>query len=129
MRNVLLVDDDSVCNFINKKILELTGLVGDIAIAENGLEALQLLNDYYQDNLFPDLILLDINMPVMNGFEFIREFDLLKRSFKSKVEIVIMSSSDNRKDIQVAESLELRYLVKPLITDNILLLLANKEFR
>lgn len=126
MKNILLVDDDSVCNFINKKILELTGLVGDIGIAENGLEAIQLLSSYYKEMLYPDLILLDINMPVMNGFEFIREFDLMDLSFKDKIEIVIMSSSDNRKDIEVAETLERRYMIKPLITTNILMLLADK---
>jgi CheY-like chemotaxis protein len=71
MRNILLVDDDTVCNFISSELLKALNLVKDICIAANGNEALNIFEDYYREsNSIPDVIFLDLNLPVMDGLIF-----------------------------------------------------------
>ena len=116
MKNVLLIDDDSVFNFLNTKTLERMGIVNDIHTALNGKEALNLFNDYYQGSRqLPDIILLDLNMPIMDGFEFLEAFRKLRLSGIADVKIIIVTSSQNPKDMARAKSLGIdHYLPKPL---------------
>jgi len=88
MNKILLIDDDAPTNFFNQYILKKHTINCEIVVKTNGLEALE----YLETEALPDLILLDINMPIMNGFEFL---DQAKRSFKDKWEqtkIFIMMS-------------------------------------
>lgn len=121
-KNVLLIDDDHICNFINKKALESLGFVKDIHTALNGNEALQLFNNYYQGTIvLPDIILLDLNMPVMDGFEFLEMFRSLNLPNKELVKIIIVTSSDNPADIARAKEFGIgRYLQKPLSKESLL---------
>lgn len=115
MKNVLLVDDDYVTNFVNKKMLERTGLCSNIQIAMNGAEALDLLKQNAIDGKpNPDVILVDINMPIMGGFSFIAAFNELSLLNKSKIQIVILSSSDDPKDIAKAKKLDIKCFTKPI---------------
>ncbi|MCD9017010.1 response regulator [Parachryseolinea silvisoli] len=116
MKRVLLVDDDSIFNFLSSKTLQRMGLASDIHMAVNGAEALQLFNDYYQGaKALPDVILLDLNMPIMNGFGFLEAFRRLRIPGKEHVKIFIVSSSDNPGDRQRAKELGADYyLTKPL---------------
>ena len=70
--NVLLIDDDTIYQFVARKTLEATGYINKIQVCSNGEEAYQFLerNMGNADEL-PDVILLDVNMPVMNGWEFL----------------------------------------------------------
>lgn len=116
MKNVLLVDDDKTFNFISTRLLELTGLAGNVAIAWNGQQALDLFHGQYQSaEELPDIILLDLNMPVMDGFEFLEAFNNLPLPGKEQVKIIVLSSSVHPKDIERARQLGAhRYLRKPL---------------
>ncbi|RMF21231.1 MAG: response regulator [Bacteroidetes bacterium] len=71
-RTLLLVDDDQATVFLNRRLIEKTGFAQSIAVAGDGMEALQFLQNH-RENL-PDLIFLDLNMPRMNGWEFIDHF-------------------------------------------------------
>lgn len=74
-KNVLLVDDDKICNFITEATLNRLGVAKQIHSALNGKEALDLINGYFQGDLaIPDVIFLDLNMPIMDGFQFIEAF-------------------------------------------------------
>lgn len=117
MKNVLLVDDDAICNFLSAKTLERLGLVKDIHTALNGREALDLFNSYYQGSkTFPDVILLDLNMPVMDGFSFLEAFKMLKLPHKEQVRIVVVSSSEDPADVERAKKLGAeQYLTKPVL--------------
>jgi CheY-like chemotaxis protein len=108
---ILLIDDDIATNFINKKIIQKANIIEHIQVALNGREAIDYLcnqgkfesieNKYPQ----PQLILLDINMPVMDGWEFIETYRNLDIANKENIVIVMLSSSFNPADKAKAESI------------------------
>src|SRR5688500_11273587 len=106
MKNILLVDDDDIFNFLNTKILQRSGMASEIHTALNGQEALDLLNTYYMSTAaLPDVILLDLNMPVMDGFTFLEAFKKIKLPRKEQVNIIIVTSSDNPRDMARAKQM------------------------
>lgn len=127
--NVLLVDDDVICNMICRKILERTGLVTEIQVAMNGEEALNVFNECFSGlRSHPDIILLDLNMPVMDGFSFLQAFIKMPQMHRNKVRIVILSSSMDARDILKAESMGAdHYLTKPLTEEKLMQALASKK--
>jgi CheY-like chemotaxis protein len=93
---VLLIDDDEPTNFLNQIIIESTGCAEEIKTAQSGVEALEYLTRTSDtDRTFPcpDLIFLDINMPAMNGWEFLEKYRKLNNEFKGKVMIVMLTTS------------------------------------
>jgi CheY-like chemotaxis protein len=119
MKRVLLVDDDPTCNFICTKFLETLGTPIESSVALNGQQALDLLMDYRRHPL-PDVILLDLNMPIMGGFEFLTAFKELRIPGQSKVQIVILSSSDDPVDIKKAGEMGIHhYITKPISLDKL----------
>jgi CheY-like chemotaxis protein len=118
---VLLVDDDVVCNIISRKILERMWPATEIYIALNGAEAIDLFNNYFRgEQCLPDIILLDLNMPVMGGFDFLEAFKNLKLDNKENVKIVVVSSSASPHDISRAKAMGVdHYLVKPISADKL----------
>jgi CheY-like chemotaxis protein len=119
MKRVLLVDDDPTCNLICTKFLENLGVAVQSTIALNGKQALDLLIDYRRHPL-PDIILLDLNMPVMGGFEFLSAFKQLRIPGQAKVQIVILSSSDDPVDIRKAGEMGIHhYITKPISLDKL----------
>jgi CheY-like chemotaxis protein len=114
---VMLIDDNDTDNFINKRILELSGFGYRIEIKNSGKSALEYLESMQDDEEnIPDVVFLDINMPVVNGFVFLYEFEKLPEIVKKKSKIVILSSSENKRDMQrmVSNDLVKMYLTKPL---------------
>lgn len=122
MKNILLVDDDNVFNFLSTKLLQWSGLANEIQTALNGQEALDLLNNYYMGTAArPDVILLDLNMPVMDGFSFLEAFQKISWPRKHKVCIIIVTSSHNPKDMARAKQMGVaHYLTKPLSQESLL---------
>jgi CheY-like chemotaxis protein len=112
--NVLLVDDNELDQFINTTMLKNSGLVDQITSFNSALDAL----DYLRENTdsFPEVILLDIKMPEMNGFEFLEQFDKIDSPQKYLCCIFMLSSSHDPLDIKVAEENPYvkKYLSKPL---------------
>lgn len=119
---VLLVDDDTIANFLTRKILEEINLASEIHTAMNGKEALHLFNSYYAgDHSLPDIILLDLNMPIMDGFEFLEAFQHLNLPKKDTVKIIIVTSSFSAQDKARAEGLGIsQFLNKPLTPEGLL---------
>lgn len=118
---VLLVDDDEVTNFLHETLIQDLEAAEQVMAVGNGSDALSLLQE--QANAggnAPNLILLDINMPVMSGFEFLEAFKKLDKNFRQLVMIVILTSSLNPIDIKkVAESDHVEFLNKPLTEDKL----------
>jgi CheY-like chemotaxis protein len=101
IKTVLLIDDDEPTTFINKKIIQSSGLIDTIHTANSGQEALNFLthtNNQVNETLIPDLILLDINMPAMDGWEFLTEYKRLKNTAKKAIVIVMLTTSLNPDD-------------------------------
>ncbi len=86
--NFLLVDDSPSTNFFNKVMLEKVDELNELKIAENGQVALEILNSQY----IPEIILLDINMPVMNGWQFLEEFQKLDKKFQDTMIILMLGA-------------------------------------
>lgn len=107
---VLLVDDDFATNFINKKILQKNNIADHIQVALNGNEALDYLCNQgkfeSKDIKQPQLILVDINMAVMDGWEFIEAYQNLNFENKEKIVMVMLSSSFNPADKAKADSIK-----------------------
>ena len=123
VKNVLLVDDDKISNFINSKVLSRTGIVKELHTAMNGKEALDHINKS-GTKWSPDVIFVDLNMPVMDGFQFIEAFSKLDHSKTDKVKLVIVTSSEDPEDMARARSLGVKdYLVKPMKEADILRIL------
>ncbi|MDQ6469861.1 response regulator [Flavobacterium sp. LHD-80] len=115
--NILLIEDDELDTISVERSLKKLEIKYDLHTAYNGLEALQMLRK--TDNpLIPDVILLDINMPKMNGIEFLR---ILRADEKLKdLKVFIMTTSSESSDRETAENLGISgYIIKPLnYTDN-----------
>jgi CheY-like chemotaxis protein len=120
--NVLLVDDDRIFNLLSSKTLERMGIVNEIHVAVNGKEAIDLLNNYFQGSqTLPDIILLDLNMPIMDGFGFIEAFQRLKLNGKENVKIIVVTSSQSPDDIERVKAMGISdYLTKPVSHDSLL---------
>jgi CheY-like chemotaxis protein len=118
-KDILVVDDDSIANFLIERIVQSTGLAGNISKALNGREALSYLKPNGGTKK-PQVILLDLNMPLMNGFEFIKAYRELDIEGKDDILIILVTSSDNPSDIQQAKELGIKYyLTKPLSAETI----------
>lgn len=124
IKNIMLVDDDEVANYLHQMLLQELDSFDNIFIAFNGQEALSLLEANCQKataqpHSCPDLIFLDLNMPGMDGFEFLDVME--KTTFPNRhVHIVIVTSSDNQRDIQRAQAYPIDgYISKPLTEEKI----------
>lgn len=113
---VLLVDDEVISNFLHTSMLQQIGYTDEIDTALNGKEAIQMVSDA---TTLPDIILLDINMPIMNGFEFLEELQKLRLNSEKDIHISIISSSSHPVDLERAKKFGItNYLVKPITEDD-----------
>ncbi len=124
---VLLVDDDNINNFINERLLKKLNITHNVKVAMNGEEALDFLKSN-AENLFPELILLDINMPVMDGFEFLQEYKKADFDGKQPPYIIMLTTSTNPNDVdKVKKSDVAGYINKPL-TEPKIMEIVQKHF-
>ena len=121
--NVFVVDDDKIFHFIIKKLLLNNNINVSPDFFENGLEALEGIKSKLDNGENPpDLILLDINMPVLDGWQFLEEFKLLKKFLKKEISIYIISSSDNLVDRNRAKEFKddiKDYYLKPMTIESL----------
>ena len=134
INHIVLIDDNKIDCFINQKIISIADKCIITKIFNSGVTAL----DYFTKTLKSsetktliniDLILLDINMPVMNGFEFLDKLSEIKAFIKNPIEVYFLSSSNNEKDISDAFKKKFcsGYINKPLTKEKIYNLLDSKK--
>ncbi|GGM84525.1 response regulator [Dyadobacter beijingensis] len=112
-----VVDDDKIFTYLLKRILEKARIAREIIFFENGREALDYLIHHEGDALkLPQLILLDINMPILDGWQFLHEYGKLKPSAPNPISICMMSSSSDLEDYDRAmgSGHVMDYLQKPV---------------
>jgi CheY-like chemotaxis protein len=119
---VMLVDDNDTDNFISRRIIEITKFASSVEIKNSGKSALEYLDENKEiPEKLPDYIFLDINMPIVDGFVFLYEFEKFSAYLKNKCKVIILSSSDNKRDIDKIVNNEnvIKFVTKPL-TENAL---------
>lgn len=115
LERIMLVDDDSDTNFYNQLILEEIEASDNIVVFQNGEDALS----YLKTGQNVDLILLDINMPLMSGWQFLEEYETLDDEMKATRVVVMLTASANIDDKKKAETYESvkRYINKPIMPE------------
>lgn len=110
----LLIEDNLIDQFIIRKLLKKVLEIDNISIANNGKEGIQWLNSH--QHISSLIILLDIQMPVMNGFEFLREYDKLDLKVKKETQIYVLSSTLDADEIKKIKNINnvTEFLNKPL---------------
>jgi two-component system nitrate/nitrite response regulator NarL len=117
---VLLIDDNALDNFVNKKLIEMNNFAASTDSFESAQAALDYLKKEKNENL-PDIIFLDIMMPGMDGFQFLDAYEFLNETIHSKCKIIMLSTSDSFKDLNRANKNRFvhKFLNKPL-NENVL---------
>lgn len=125
---ILLVDDDPDDNYYHQIIINEMNIVNKIDVATNGIEAVAYLKKENQTP--PEIIFLDLNMPKMNGWEFLNEYKHLDNVQKAKVLILILTTSANPDDIKRAKEIKevSGFETKPL-SKELLSQLLNEYFQ
>lgn len=101
--NLLVIDDDDINIFIIKKIVEKTELAINMVSKSNGQQAIDYIKETTDSAAqFPHLMLIDINMPIMNGWEFVEAYQML--NIQHNVDMYILSSSVYENDIEKTKS-------------------------
>ncbi len=123
-----LVDDDKIFVFLTKKTIEAANLATEVQVFEDGemiLDYLKQIADKPQ--LLPDIICLDLSMPVMDGWKFLEEFLLLEPKITKKIPIYLVTSSISPHDIERAKNISIvsDFIVKPLVKDKVVELIKG----
>jgi CheY-like chemotaxis protein len=124
LAKVLLVDDDESTTYLNARLLKQLAVADELLVAHNGLEALHTL---HQTCAGPDapaaplLVLLDVNMPVMNGVEFLQAYQQHPLAHKSQVVIVVLTTSEHSRELESIHALPgaADILPKPLTREKV----------
>ncbi|HWB25924.1 MAG TPA: response regulator [Chitinophagaceae bacterium] len=126
--HILLVDDDRIYQFAARKTIEATGFADKILIYSNGEEALNYLRNSVKDSaLLPDVIFLDVNMPIMNGWEFLDQYSSLVKNLSKPVIIYVVSSSVDEFDVSKSRQYDTvkGYIVKPVLREKFRQILSS----
>lgn len=111
---IMLIDDNADDNFFHGRVIKKSNLTNVVVIKTSGTEALDYLTA--ETKPYCDLIFLDINMPGMNGWEFLEQYNLLDKKLQSRAILIMLTTSENPDDIERAKKWNFisEYITKPL---------------
>ena len=127
-KTIWTIDDDLIYQIIVKKIIHKSDMFSVASSFKNGKEAIDALtNSLINEEALPDIILLDINMPIMDGWEFMEKMTLLKPAVMKSIIVYIVSSSIATEDKDKSKTYPaiLGYLSKPLNINDLILIASN----
>ncbi|MFY0645037.1 MAG: response regulator [Bacteroidia bacterium] len=115
MKKIAIVDDDHIFQFTTKVKIEKLQLADEIKIFNDGEEVFEFLKNSSEDD-WPNYLLLDINMPIVDGWDFLKLYDQLSSELKDFISIYMLSSSINPVDLEKADKHPYirKYVTKPL---------------
>ncbi len=117
---VLLIDDNKATNFLHETLIEELDVAEQIAVEYNGRDGLSFLENYTQSGQYPELIFVDIHMPVMDGFDFLEGYQARQYHEKYDSLVIMLTTSTNPRDVQRVESVGFAgYLPKPLTEEQV----------
>ena len=128
IKQLTLVDDDDVFVFLTTKMLEQSKLIELIKIFDNGYDALVFLKENMDNvEVLPDVILLDLSMPIMDGWQFLEEYVKIHPVIGKKITIYICSSSISPDDINRAKAINevSDFIIKPMTKDKLMEMIKN----
>lgn len=114
---IAIVDDDAIFQFIAKRLIESINSINKTITFSDGKDAIDFIHFNLNNiDILPDIIFLDINMPVMNGWQFLKKYKELNSKIEKKIIIYLLTSSNNPDDLIQAERMNevTDYLVKPI---------------
>ncbi len=123
IESVCIIDDDNIYINLVSKIIELRRLSETVIVFNNGKEAMDFFQESIENNEKPEVpqvIFLDINMPVMDGWQFLSEFSKIKNKISENIDLYVVSSSIDSRDIERAKSIDVvsDYIAKPIKIDD-----------
>lgn len=121
---VLLIDDSDADNFIHQRVIKKADITNNVIVKKSGQEALDYLSTLLENELYPmpNLVFLDINMPGMNGWEFLEQYEKLPLNQKAEIIVCMLTTSISETDKKKAETLPQikSYQHKPLTQDSLM---------
>lgn len=120
--NLYVIDDDKIYHFLLKNLFKQNGIEVAATFFVNGSDAIDHIRNNNNDEILPDLILLDVNMPIMNGWQFLEEFGKISQSLSKTPTVYMISSSNNEVDINKSKEFDgvvKGYFLKPICKEDL----------
>lgn len=127
MKQLYMIDDDEVFVFLTKKMIEKTHQNVSLSVFTNGQDAIEHLEKIATDvTQLPDIIFLDLNMPVMDGWEFLKAYENISFSNPDKINLYIVTSSISPHEIELAKNFPVvkEFIIKPMVKEKFVDLIA-----
>jgi CheY-like chemotaxis protein len=128
MKQVYLIDDDEVFVFLTKKLIERTHEDVALTVFTNGQDAIEHLKTIADNpEQLPDMILLDLNMPVMDGWGFLEAYETITFADPNKINLYIVTSSISPYEVERAKHISVvkEFIVKPMVKDKFINLIGD----
>lgn len=120
--NLYVIDDDKIYHFLLKNLFKQNGIDVASTFFVNGSDAIEHIKINNNEETLPDLILLDVNMPIMNGWQFLEEFGKISSVLIKRPTIYMISSSNNEVDINKSKEFDgavKGYFLKPICKEDL----------
>lgn len=130
IKTLWLIDDDEIFVYLTRKIIDKTQLTEQIKVFENGQIAIDYLSRLGANSKYlPEIIFLDLMMPVLDGWGFLDEYKAMLETFQSKIKLYILSSSVSPQDIKRAKKFKgiVDFITKPITKEKITEIERNYE--
>lgn len=116
---ILLVDDDPISIFLTERLLWKLGAADEVEIALNGNQAFEIIEERLKKGRsYPQVIFLDINMPVMSGIDFLHLLKEKKITETAGTDIVVLSTSTHHKDQKQISEMGVKHIVQKPLTES-----------